>query len=150
MRKTESGGPKGLLCEKCDMRCGILREEDTKKRNVKKKKKLRFKTLKIRYPKFKRVKKKTVRFSPSSEKKHSHILEGLNTRFVIKMVDTQEGTKELAKKLTFEGGVGFDVTTDDDDVFFSNNPAEKEDAEKKRAASIARAKEDPKAQSLRR
>ena len=65
------------------------------------------------------------------------------------MVDTQ-GTKELAKKLTF-GGVGFDVTTDDDDVFFfSNNPAEKEDAEKKRAASIARAKEDPKAQSLRR
>ncbi len=66
------------------------------------------------------------------------------------MVDTQEGTKELAKKLTFEGGVGFDVTTDDDDVFFSNNPAEKEDAEKKRAASIARAKEDPKAQSLRR
>ena len=29
------------------------------------------------------------------------------------MVDT--GTKELAKKLTFEGGVG-DVTTDDDDV----------------------------------
>ena len=64
------------------------------------------------------------------------------------MVDT--GTKELAKKLTFAGAVG-DVTTDDDDVFFSNiNPAEKEDAEKKRAASIARAKEDPKAQSLRR
>ncbi len=67
------------------------------------------------------------------------------------MVDTQ-GTKELAKKLTF-GGVGFDVTTDDDDdvfFFFSNNPAEKKDAEKKRATSIARAKEDPKAQSLRR
>ena len=66
------------------------------------------------------------------------------------MVDT--GTKELAKKLTFAGAVG-DVTTDDDDVFFfsnNNNPAEKEDAEKKRAASIARAKEDPKAQSLRR
>ena len=65
------------------------------------------------------------------------------------MVDT--GTKELAKKLTF-AAVG-DVTTDDDDVFFfsnNNNPAEKEDAEKKRAASIARAKEDPKAQSLRR
>ena len=64
------------------------------------------------------------------------------------MVDT--GTKELAKKLTFTA-VG-DVTTDDDDVFFFsyNNPAEKEDAEKKRAASIARAKEDPKAQSLRR
>ena len=64
------------------------------------------------------------------------------------MVDTTQGTKELAKKLTF-GGVGFDVTTDDvyDDVFFfsNNNPAEK-----KRAASIARAKEDPKAQSLRR
>ena len=67
------------------------------------------------------------------------------------MVDETQGTKELAKKLTF-GGVGFDVTTDDDDVFFfsNNNPAEKEDAEKKRAASIARAKEDPKAQSLRR
>ena len=66
------------------------------------------------------------------------------------MVDTTQGTKELAKKLTF-GGVGFDVTTDDDDVFFfsNNNPAEKEDAEK-RAALIARAKEDPKAQSLRR
>ena len=65
------------------------------------------------------------------------------------MVDT--GTKELAKKLTFAGAVG-DVTTDDDVVFFFsyNNPAEKEDAEKKRAASIARAKEDPKAQSLRR
>ena len=64
------------------------------------------------------------------------------------MVDT--GTKELAKKLTF-AAVG-DVTTDDDDVFFftNNNPAEREDAEKKRAASIARAKEDPKAQSLRR
>jgi|MDSX01.1.fsa_nt_gb hypothetical protein len=62
------------------------------------------------------------------------------------MVDTTQGTKELAKKLTF-GGVGFDVTTDDDVFFFSNN---KEDAEKKRAASIARAKEDPKAQSLRR
>ena len=65
------------------------------------------------------------------------------------MVDT--GTKELAKKLTF-AAVG-DVTTDDDDVFFfsnNNNPAEKKDAEKKRAASIARAKEDPKAQSLRR
>ena len=69
------------------------------------------------------------------------------------MVDDTQGTKELAKKLTF-GGVGFDVTTDDvyDDVFFfsNNNPAEKEDAEKKRATSIARAKEDPKAQSLRR
>ena len=63
------------------------------------------------------------------------------------MVDTTQGTKELAKKLTF-GGVGFDVTTDDDDVFFFSN--NKEDAEKKRAASIARAKEDPKAQSLRR
>ena len=64
------------------------------------------------------------------------------------MVDT--GTKELAKKLTF-AAVG-DVTTDDDDVVFftNNNPVEKEDAEKKRAASIARAKEDPKAQSLRR
>ena len=62
------------------------------------------------------------------------------------MVDDTQGTKELAKKLTF-GGVGFDVTTDDDVFFFSNN---KEDAEKKRAASIARAKEDPKAQSLRR
>ena len=65
------------------------------------------------------------------------------------MVDDTQGTKELAKKLTF-GGVGFDVTTDDDVFFFSNNnPAEKEDAEK-RAALIARAKEDPKAQSLRR
>lgn len=63
------------------------------------------------------------------------------------MVDT--GTKELAKKLTFAGAVG-DVTTDDDDVFFFSNNVEKEDAEKKRAASIARAKEDPKAQSLRR
>ena len=62
------------------------------------------------------------------------------------MVDT--GTKELAKKLTF-AAVG-DVTTDDDDVFFFSNNVEKEDAEKKRAASIARAKEDPKAQSLRR
>ena len=63
------------------------------------------------------------------------------------MVDT--GTKELAKKLTF-AAVG-DVKTDDDDVFFfTNNPVEKEDAEKKRAASIARAKENPKAQSLRR
>ena len=66
---------------------------------------------------------------------------------LIKMVDT--GTKELAKKLTFNGAVG-DVTTDDDVFFFTNDPAEKEDAEKKRAASIARAKEDPKAQSLRR
>ena len=62
------------------------------------------------------------------------------------MVDT--GTKELAKKLAF-AAVG-DVTTDDDDVFFFSNNVEKEDAEKKRAASIARAKEDPKAQSLRR
>ena len=89
--------------------------------------------------------KKTVLF-PLRKKALSTILEGLTNRFVIKMVDTTQGTKELAKKLTF-GGVGFDVTTDDDVFFFSNN---KEDAEKKRAASIARAKEDPKAQSLRR
>ena len=89
--------------------------------------------------------KKTVLF-PLRKKTLSTILEGLTNRFVIKMVDTTQGTKELAKKLTF-GGVGFDVTTDDDVFFFSNN---KEDAEKKRAASIARAKEDPKAQSLRR
>ena len=88
---------------------------------------------------------------PPQKKILLSILEGLNRFKVIKMVDTTQGTKELAKKLTF-GGVGFDVTTDDDDVFFfsNNNPAEKEDAEKKRAASIARAKEDPKAQSLRR
>ena len=91
------------------------------------------------------VSKKTVLF-PLRKKTLSTILEGLTNRFVIKMVDTTQGTKELAKKLTF-GGVGFDVTTDDDVFFFSNN---KEDAEKKRAASIARAKEDPKAQSLRR
>ena len=91
------------------------------------------------------VSKKKLSFSPS-EKKHSRFWRDSINRFVIKMVDDTQGTKELAKKLTF-GGVGFDVTTDDDVFFFSNN---KEDAEKKRAASIARAKEDPRAQSLRR
>ena len=91
------------------------------------------------------VSKKKLSFSPS-EKKHSRFWRDSINRFVIKMMDDTQGTKELAKKLTF-GGVGFDVTTDDDVFFFSNN---KEDAEKKRAASIARAKEDPKAQSLRR
>ena len=89
------------------------------------------------------LRKKKTSFPLKKKKKKSRL--DCDTQKQI-MVDT--GTKELAKKLTF-AAVG-DVTTDDDDVFFFSNNVEKEDAEKKRAASIARAKEDPKAQSLRR